>query len=172
MKIREIILEETWITPTNNKIIYYFETSQGSKYLLSDQNESKRNKSTHTNTSDTGLKRWYKYCIFVDSSQEYEANSPQFLANHFDLKDIKISVKNSKLALYHNDKILKFRDAYPKSGNNENLLVFDYIKTPTIGYNVVEFDLYPNNSIKSWHFGSEVSYVSPITGELIQKFKE
>ena len=174
MKICELFEVKEWKSVTGNKITTYFETEQGSKYILTDKNESKRNKSSHSNTGgeDKGLHEWKDHCIFVNSKFEYFANAPQFLANTFKLDEIKVSTKNNKLAFYHKGEILKFKDAYPKSGGDQPL-VFEYTLKPTKDFNCVEYTLKSDGySIKVWHFGSKVSKIEPISDELINKFKQ
>jgi len=160
------LLKESITSSTGNNIILYFETGQGSKYLITDKGETKRWKSEHANTGgdDKGLKEWYQNSFFVDPKFEYEANSILFL---FD-KEIKcaLNIKNNKVTIY----VLKdnkwvignMLDAYPKAGKDKPL-VFDCINNPTIGHSATEYIL--NNdkfSIKKYHFGSPVTKILPI----------
>ena len=62
MKLFEIAVK----SKSGNDVVLYFETEQGSKYILTDKNESKRIKSVHSNADDSGLKDWYQKCVFVD----------------------------------------------------------------------------------------------------------
>ena len=52
------------VSPSLSPISTYFETSQGSKYLLSDAGETKRWKSAHANTGgeDAGIPNRCLYC--------------------------------------------------------------------------------------------------------------
>lgn len=174
MKVRELFETAKWKSTTGNKIIIYFETEQGSKYLLTDKNESKRNKSHHANTGgeDKGMQNWQENCVFVDPKFEYYANAPQFLANKIKLSDVKVSTKGGRLAFYYKQEVLKFRDAYPKTGG-EQPLVFEYTPRPTKGFHCLEYTLGNDGySIKSWHFGSKVSRIEKITDDLIKDFKQ
>lgn len=164
---------------TGNNILSYFETEQGSKYLITDKGETKRWKSEHSNTGDedTGLKKWYQKSFFVEPKFQYEANSIQFLID----KGFKtaINIKNNESIIY----ILKdnkwvignMKDAYPKS-NIDRELKFNFVNKPTIGYNIIELDLNQDNfSIKNYHFGSEVSKIinaDNIGDEEIKYFKK
>ncbi len=174
MKLKDLFETKNWQTPTGNKVVTYFETEQGSKYILSDKNESRRNKSVHANTGgdDKGIHDWNTHCIFVDPKFEHKANSIIMLDGKIGIKNIKISTKNNKLAFYHNGKVLLFKDAFPKTGG-EDPLYFEYTLTPTKGFHVVEYNLQSDGySIKSYHFGSKVSVVKPMTDELAAKFRE
>ena len=156
-------------TKTGNPIEVYFETDQGSKYILSSKNESKRIKSYHANTGgeDQGLHKWYERCVFVAAKYVHEANSPQMLIN----KGFKVylSEKGSKIAFYQRVdrkfEVLTWDDAFPKSNRGKVPLVFEFTETPTKGFSVVEFNINPaTKELKSYHFGSPVS--------LIKKFSE
>lgn len=150
---------------TGNKVVAYFETGQGSKYLITDKGETKRWKSVHSNTGgdDQGLKNWYQHSFFVDPKYQYEANSVQFLID----KGFKcaLNIKNDKCTIYivvdNKWKIANMKDAYPKS-NIENDIIFEVKFKPTIGYNACEYILNNDNfSIKKYHFGSEVTKILP-----------
>jgi hypothetical protein len=164
---------------TGNKVVAYFETEQGSKYLITDKGETKRWKAVHSNTGedDKGLKDWYQKSFFVDDKFQYEANSIQFLVD----KGIKcaLNIEKYKCKIY----ILKdgkwqignMRDAYPKA-NIDRPLVFDCLEKLTIGYNSVEYILNADKfSIKKYHFGSKVSKIinaDKITDEELKYFKK
>lgn len=168
-------------SPTGNKIVWYFETGQGSQYLLTDKNESKRWKSTHSNTGgeDTGLKNWMSNCVFVDPVNETEGNSGQFLmGNGF---KIALSVNDTQGAFYVMDnnkwRLAMYVDAYPKAvkaGVRENKpLAFKLSKQPTMGYNVLEYQLKEDKSVKTVHFGSPVTKIIPankLTKDNLNKF--
>lgn len=163
---------------TGNKIVSYFETGQGSKYLRTDKGETKRYKVEHANTGtdDIGLKDWYQNSFFVDPKFEYEANSIQFLID----KGFKcgLSIKNNQSTIYiveHNKwRIGNKLDAYPKAGQKGDL-IFDITDKITIGYNAVEYNLNSDKfSIKSYHFGSPVTKIvnsDKITDEELKYFK-
>lgn len=151
---------------TGNKVVLYFETEQGSKYLMTDKGETKRWKSVHSNTGedDKGLKEWYQKSFFVDPKYQYEANSIQFLID----KGFKcgLNIKNNKCVIYivvnNKWKIANMKDAYSKSNIN-NDITFDVVFKPTIGYNACEYIFNDDNfSIKKYHFGSEVTKILPI----------
>jgi hypothetical protein len=164
---------------TRNKVIYYFETGQGSKYLITDKGETKRWKAVHSNTGgdDKGLKDWYQKSFFVEPKFEYEANSIQFLIGKG--FKIAINIKKDEATIYvikDNKWVIgNMRDAYPKS-NIDRDLKFKIVNNPTIGYNAVEYNLNNDNfSIKNYHFGSEVTNIidaDKITDEQINYFKK
>lgn len=164
MKLYE--LNETELkSPSNNKITTYFETEQGSKYLMSSIGETKRWKSEHANTGaeDKGAKDWMTSSLFVEEKFQYEANSPQFLANTIKLSNIAVSTKNNKAAFYlrKDNKwvIATWDDAYPKSKKGAKPLAFDFISNPKIGLSCVEYISAPNHSLQNYHFGSKVTKV-------------
>lgn len=163
---KTLVKSKRWVSPTGNNIVKYFETSQGSKYLRSDIGETKRWKIEHKNAWDSGLKNWYSKSIFVPETQEQIANAAQFLIE----KNYKIALSKTKegkniFMIYDNKwRPATYMDAYPKySSLNPNiskkLLIFDSINEPKIGYNIVEYDINPNGTIKSYHFGSPVSII-------------
>jgi len=155
-------------SPSHAKIITYFETGQGSKYVFSASGESKRWKSSHANTGgeDQGAKTWYEKCIFVPDKFHYEGNSVQFLTNRFRLSEIALSLKGNKAAFYvrKNNKweIATWDDAYPKSKKGPIPLTFEFSEKPIVGYSCLEFTNGPNHALKNFHFGSEVTKVLPI----------
>jgi hypothetical protein len=160
-------LNENVTSTTGNNVTTYFETGQGSKYLLTDKGETKRFKSAHANTGgeDQGLKEWFQKSFFVDPKFEYEANSIQFLIDK-GFKNIGLSKKDNKITIY----ILKdnkwvignWTDAYPNA-KKEKPLIFEYIETPKIGFNVAECIFKEDKfSIKNYHFGSEITKILPI----------
>lgn len=167
------------ITSTSgNKVVAYFETGQGSKYLITDKGETKRWKSVHVNTGDDdkGMKDWYQKSIFVDPKFEYQANSIQFLVD----KGFRcgINVKGVKATTYvvedYKWRIANMMDAYPKS-NIDKPLFFECTDKLTMGYNVVEYNLNPDNfSIKNYHFDSPVTNIisaDKITDNELKYFK-
>lgn len=180
-----LLSEITATTAQGHKILTYFETAQGSKYLLSEKGESKRIKSLHANTGtdDVGLKDWMQHCVFTKAADEKLANAFQFLSNYH--KDIMLNVKNGKLILMivENGKWrdATFGDAYPKavkqaehSSKKDDVLEFAYEKQPKLGYNSVEFNVRPNKTVSSYHFGSPVSkikQVSDMTQAELEAFK-
>jgi hypothetical protein len=169
-----------YTSPSGAKITTYFETSQGSKYVLSANNESKRLKSFHANTGgdDQGLKDWFPNCVFVPEAFQYEANCVQFLAPKIGgTNNMFLSTKNGKAAFYKKGQngfeVLTWDDAYPKSNRGTKPLMFEYTETPTKGYHALEYKLNTNHSIASWHFGSDVSVVkdfADLTPDEIQSF--
>jgi hypothetical protein len=160
---------ESVTSTTGNKVVTYLETGQGSKYLMTDKGETKRWKSDHAMTGgeDKGLKEWHQKSFFVDPKFENEANSILHLTNKgMRVSNIGIHVENNKVKIY----IIKdgkwvignMLDAYPKFGK-DSPLVFDCIDKPTIGYNIVEYNLGDNKfSLKNYHLGSPVTKIIPI----------
>jgi len=163
---------------TGNKVVAYFETTQGSKYLITDKGETKRWKSEHSNTGeeDKGLKEWYEHSFFVSPRFEYEANSIQFLVD----KGFRcgMNIKNNNVTTYivedNKWRIANMKDAYPKS-NIDKPIIFN-MDSLTTGYNVVEYNLNPDGfSIKKYHFGSTVSEIitaDKITDEDLKYFRK
>jgi hypothetical protein len=169
MKLSELFESAPITSPSGAAVTTYFETGQGSKYLLSAKNESKRWKSSHANTGgdDQGAKRWYGQCVFVRDEFKYEANSIQFLTgNGINISDITISTNATKVAIYirkdNKWAIATWDDAYPKSKKGPKPLSFDFVKVPAVGLSCAEFTVDSNHRLKDYHYGSEVTKVLPI----------
>lgn len=164
---------------TGNNVEFYFETEQGSKYLITDKGETKRWKVIHSNTGedDKGLKDWYQNSFFVDPKFQYEANSIQFLIDKGFKCALNIEKNTVKIFIVEENKwrVGNMLDAYPKSNINKPL-IFECVNKPKIGYNVVEYNLNTDKfSIKNYHFGSEVNKIIPhnnITEEELKYFKK
>lgn len=160
---------ESITSTTGNKVVTYLETGQGSKYLMTDKGETKRWKSDHANTGgeDKGLKEWHQNSFFINPKFENEANCVLHLTNKgMKVSNIGIHVENNKVKIY----IIKdgkwvignMLDAYPKFGK-DSPLIFDCVDRPTIGYNIVEYNLGDNKfSLKNYHLGSPVTKIVPI----------
>jgi hypothetical protein len=168
---------ESVTSTTGNKVVTYLETEQGSKYLMTDKGETKRWKSDHafSDGEDKGLKEWHQNSFFIDPKFKNKdgftttdlANSILHLTNKgMRISNIGIHVEDNKVKIY----ILKngkweegnMLDAYPKFGK-ASPLVFDCTYEPTIGYNIVEYNLGDNKfSLKNYHLGSPVTKIVPI----------
>jgi hypothetical protein len=160
------------VSPTLSPISTYFETAQGSKYLLSDAGETKRWKSSHANTGgeDSGLKSWYPKSMFVP--QEYQ--DVMLAYEHLLDKGYRISLsatQNGKqvwIILKDNQWIpATYSDAYPtysrmNPDKADKPLAFSSSPTPTMGFMTIEYKQDPNGLIRSFHPGSPVSKVMPI----------
>ena len=160
------------VSPSLSPISTYFETSQGSKYLLSDAGETKRWKSAHANTGgeDAGLKSWYPKSMFVP--QEYQ--DVMLAYEHLLDKGYKISLSTTQngkqvwIILKDNQWIpAKYSDAYPtysrlNPDKADKPLVFSSSPTPAMGLMTIEYKQDPNGLIRSFHPGSPVSKVMPV----------
>jgi hypothetical protein len=154
--------------------ITFFKTGQGSKYIRMSDGRLRRWKSYHVNTGgeDQGLHGWSDMSVFVDPKYDKEANSPQFLIG----KGFKIGLsktKNGKMlvVLFENGnwRPSTWDDAYPvyvsrNPESKDKLLAWEYVKEPTLGYNVVDFN-YKDGQLKGYHFGSEVSEIGELSDE-------
>jgi hypothetical protein len=154
--------------------ITFFKTAQGSKYIRMPDGRLRRWKSYHSNTGgeDQGLHGWSDMSVFVDPQFDREANAVQFLIGN----GYKVGLSKSKngkmvIVIFDNDqwRVATWKDAYPKyikqyPDKKDKPLAWDYVKEPTVGYNVVDFNI-KNDQLKSYHFGSEVSEVSEFTDE-------
>jgi hypothetical protein len=160
------------VSPSLSPIITYFETAQGSKYLLTDKGETKRWKSSHANTGgeDQGLKSWYPNSMFVP-----EADLDAMMAyEHLLDKGYKISMSGAgggkKVWVILRDgkwEPATYGDAFKAYSklNPEKAakpLAFTPSSKPVIGYMAVEYKQEPNGLIRSFHPGSPVSKVLPI----------
>lgn len=160
------------VSPTHSPITTYFETAQGSKYLLSDRGETKRWKSSHANTGgeDQGLKEWYPKSMFVPESDLDAMMAYEHLLD----KDHKISMAKTpsgkqvwviyqegqwRPALY-SDAFPTYSRLHPDKADKP--LAFTASPTPVIGHMAVEYKQESNGLIRSFHPGSPVSKVLPI----------
>lgn len=160
------------VSPTLSPISIYFETAQGSKYLLSDAGETKRWKSAHANTGgeDSGLKSWYPQSMFVPQEDQNSVMAYEHLLN----KGYRISLSSTQngkqvWVIYKEGKWVPaiYSDAYPtysrlNPDKADKPLAFSSSPTPAIGLMAVEYKQDPNGLIRSFHPGSPVSKVMPI----------
>ena len=162
--LRKILKEQVELSDT-----VYFETAQGSKYIRTPDGKTRRWKSSHANTGgeDMGLHDWYDNSIFVDPKYEYEANSPLHLNDKGIIYTITDTSGGAKVIMVLDNGTWRpgtWKDAYPtfvklNPDKKDKILAFKYLNKPTMGYNIVEFELKPNKVIKRYHFGSPVSFV-------------
>jgi hypothetical protein len=160
------------VSPSLSPITTYFETSQGSKYLLSEKGETKRWKSAHANTGgeDSGLKEWYPYSMFVPQDDQDSVMAYEHLLD----KGYKVSLSKTQ-----NDKQIwviykegkwspaTYGDAFPtysrlNPDKATKPLAFSSYTAPAIGLMAVEYKQEPNGVIRSFHPGSPVSKVMPV----------
>lgn len=164
--------EKKLVSPSLSPITTYFETSQGSKYLLSQSGETKRWKSSHSNTGgeDSGLKEWYSKSMFVpesdlDAMMAYEHLLDKgykiSLSKTQQGKSVWVIYKDSKwVPATYADAFVNFVKLDPKSAAKP--LDFSSSDKPRLGYMAVEYKQDPSGLIKSFHPGSPVSKVVPI----------
>jgi hypothetical protein len=171
-KLYESTSKGKLVSPSLSPISIYFETSQGSKYLLSDAGETKRWKSAHANTGgeDSGLKSWYPKSMFVPQEDQDSVMAYEHLLN----KGYKISLsktQNGKQVwiIYKEGKWIPatYSDAYPtysrmNPDKADKPLAFSSSPTPTMGAMTVEYKQDPNGLVRSFHPGSPVSKIVPI----------
>jgi hypothetical protein len=171
-KLYESTSKGKLVSPSLSPISTYFETAQGSKYLLSDAGETKRWKSAHANTGgeDAGLKSWYPKSMFVPQEDQDSVMAYEHLLN----KGYKISLsktQNGKQVwiIYKEGKWIPatYSDAYPtysrmNPDKADKPLAFSSSPTPTMGAMTVEYKQDPNGLIRSFHPGSPVSKIVPI----------
>jgi hypothetical protein len=155
--------------------ITFFKTTQGSKYVRMSDGRLRRWKSYHSNTGgeDQGLQGWSDMSIFVEPKYDKEANAVQFLMGN----GYKVGLSKSKndkmvIVVFEDGKwrVATWKDAYPNyfkihPDKDDKPLAWDYVKEPTVGYNVVDFSFKNGNNLKDYHFGSEVSEVSDFSDE-------
>jgi hypothetical protein len=160
------------VSPTLSPITTYFETAQGSKYLLSDAGETKRWKSAHANTGgeDSGLKSWYPKSMFVPEEYQDVMLAYEHLLN----KGYKISLSKTQngkqvwIILKDNQWVpATYLDAYPtysrlNPDKANKPLAFTSSPTPVIGMMTIEYKQEANGLIRSFHPGSPVSKVMPV----------
>lgn len=161
--------------PSGSPVKYFFKTSQGSMYILTEKGESRRIKSVHANTGgeDAGLHDWNQKCVFVPPEDEIKGNSMQYLRNNYDgpvLLSVQKPNKLTFLMIKNNQwSPVLFKDAYTKSAQDPKFqsksnepMEFNYVKEPTMGYNVCEWNEKGNKLVSGYHFGSPVSEIKDI----------
>jgi len=162
----------TLVSPSLSPITTYFETAQGSKYLLSKAGETKRWKSSHANTGgeDTGLKEWYPKSMFVPDSDINAMMAYEHLLN----AGYKISISktpdnrrvwvilkaNSWTPALYSDAFKTYTRLNPEMASKP--LVFTASPVPVMGYMAVEYKQDPSGLVRSFHPGSPVSKITPI----------
>lgn len=169
------------ITPNGDKLKLLFATAQGSIYIMTEKGLTRRNKSVHMNTggSDSGVHGWNQHAIFVQPQYEAVGNAALYLNN----RGFKYtaSVGNGKFTYFILDPQLNqwrpatWNDAFPKAVQSGlatagQLIDFPYVKEPTVGYNILEFNAV-GGQIKGVHFGSPVSNVKPIANATVQELQ-
>jgi hypothetical protein len=159
------------VSPSLSPITTYFETAQGSKYLLSDAGETKRWKSSHANTGgeDTGLKEWYPNSMFVPQEEQDVMLAYEHLVD----KGYKVSISkannksvwiiykgNQWTPAMYSDAFPTYSRLHPHKANQP--LAFTPQSLPAKGLMAIEYRREPNGIIRSFHPGSPVSKVMPI----------
>jgi len=171
-KLYESVKRDNLVSPSYSPITTYFETAQGSKYLLSDRGETKRWKSAHANTGgeDSGLKGWYPNSMFVPQEDQDQMMAYEHLLD----KGYKVSISkttngkqlwiiykdNQWQAATYGDAFPTYSRLHPHKANQP--LAFSSSSTPVLGWMAIEYKKEANGVIRSFHPGSPVSKVMPI----------
>lgn len=159
------------VSPSMSPISHYFETAQGSKYLLSEEGETKRWKSAHANTAgeDMGLKPWYSHSMFVPQSDQSAMLAYEHLADRGYPIAISKTGTQQTWIIYKNREWIPatYEDAFPTWSKlhpkqAQQALVFTPQALPQPGLMAVEYRKEPNGLVRSFHPGSLVSKVLPI----------
>jgi GNAT superfamily N-acetyltransferase len=146
-------------------------TAQGSRYLITSDGMVLRNKSFHANTGgqDQGLKSWSDAIEFYDPSEKPGGVSfPMSVAKAVEKRlPVGLSKTNDgKRALLIYDgkqwRIAKISDVYKNVASVDAPIVSTYSKTPKLNWNVLDYTLGPNNTLKSVHPGSPVTHGSAL----------
>lgn len=158
--------------------ITFFKTEAGSKYVRLPDGRLRRWKSYHSNTGgeDMGLQSWSTQSIFVEPTYEFEANSLQYLIGRGNKVALSKDAEGKMFPMISDNnswRPAKWKDAYTGFSKQnpdiaDKVLFWKYIKEPTVGYHVVDFDLKGGErgtEIARYHFGSKVSEVSEFTDE-------
>lgn len=160
-------------SPSGSPITTYFETAQGSKYLLTQRGETKRWKSSHANTGgeDQGVKPWYSHSMFVPE-QDLDA---MMAYEHLLDKGHKISLAKTpggkqvwiiyqegqwQPALYSHA-FPTYSRLHPEKADKP--LAFTASSVPILGHMAVEYRQEPNGLIRSFHPGSPVTKILPLS---------
>lgn len=163
-------------SPSGGIITAYFETGQGSKYLLTDKGESKRWKSQHAEHDDwdKGLKEWFERCLFVDPKSKEDADavkSFEKLAEDFD--KVMLSKESEGKLVWYIPKGGTWKKATWEDRNPNyvklnpqlkgRVISFEYKNEPEKGLMPVEIIKRPNGTVKKFHCGNEITKLLPIS---------
>lgn len=154
-----------------NDSFMYFETSKGSKYIINKDNQLKRWKSYHQNTSgeDMGLHSWSDFAFFIDPSFYDSVSSFEQLSTN---KRFKVAISKDAegkmfYMIFDKDKWrpARWEDAFPKYVENNpqlknKVLSWKYTKIPTKGYHVVDVSFKSKSTqLSSFHIGNMVTRI-------------
>jgi hypothetical protein len=171
-KLYESVRRDNLVSPTLSPIKIYFETAQGSKYLLSDAGETKRWKSAHANTGgeDSGLKEWYPKSMFVPQEDQDVMMAYEHLLDKGYRVSLSKTQNNKQVWIVYKDNQWQpatYSDAFPTYSRlhpekADKPLVFTSSSTPTLDWMAIEYKQEANGVIRSFHPGSPVSKILSI----------
>ena len=123
-----------------------------------------------------GLQSLSTQSLFVEPTYENEANSLQYLIGKGNKVALSKDAEGKMFPMIADNnswRPAKWKDAYTVFSKQnpdiaDKVLFWRYVKEPTVGYHVVDFDLKGGErgtEIARYHFGSKVSEVSEFTDE-------
>jgi hypothetical protein len=142
-------------------------TGQGSRYLITSDGMVLRNKSFHANTGgdDQGLKNWSDAIEFYNpAEQPGGATFPMSVAKAVE-KGLPVTLSKTsdgKRALLIHDgsqwRVAKISDVYKHVATTDDPIVSTYSTTPKLNWNVLDYNMGPNKTLRSVHPGSPVTH--------------
>ena len=154
-------------SPNNGTPTMMIATSQGSRYLITSDGMVLRNKSFHANTGgeDQGLKNWSDAIEFYDPTERPGGTTfPLTVAKAVE-KRLPVTLsktKDGKRALLIHDgsqwRVAKISDVYKHVATTDEPIVSTYSTTPKLNWNVLDYTMNSNKTLKSVHPGSPVTH--------------
>lgn len=174
MKIQEILTEAntfagkdpySFVSPKGGKPAMLIVTAQGSRYLITDDGMVIRNKSYHANTGgeDQGLKSWSDKIEFYSPDDLGGTTFPLAVASAVQ-KGLPVALSKASdgkrvLMIYDNGwRPAKISDVFKHVASQDVVISNTFSTTPQLNWNVLDYDLKPNGSLKSVHPGSPVTH--------------
>lgn len=142
-------------------------TGQGSRYLITSDGMVLRNKSFHANTGgeDQGMKDWSDAIEFYNPDElPGGATFPMSVAKAVE-KRLPITLsktQDGRRALLIHDgsqwRIAKISDVYKHVATSDDPIVSAFSTTPKLNWNVLDYNLNSNKTLRSAHPGSPVTH--------------
>ena len=141
-------------------------TAQGSRYLISNDGMVLRNKSFHANTGgeDQGLKNWSDVIEFYAPEDIGGTTFPMAVAKAIE-KRLPVSLSKTSdgkraLMVYKEGlwQVAKISDIFKHIASDDVPIVGTFSTIPKLNWNVLDYNINPNGTLKSVHPGSPVTH--------------
>ena len=153
-------------SPNGGSPVMLVVTAQGSRYLITDDGMVLRNKSFHANTGgeDQGLKNWSDAIEFYSPEDVGGTTFPMAVAKAIE-KRLPVSLSKTNdgkraLMIYKDGawQVAKISDIFKHVATNDVSVVGTYSTVPKLNWNVLDYNVNPNGTLKSVHPGSPVTH--------------